>query len=467
MRLRGTGFHLVSRVGSLLKPSADLGGPAARERERYRRAGLSAGTALAARGLTMIMSLATVPLTLNYLGAERYGMWLTVSSVIALLGFMDLGVGNGLLNALTRSLARGAIPTAQREISSALSVLTGLAVGLGALLVLLYPVVRWGEVFGVASENFAPEAGPAFAVWAGCFLIGVPLSVVTQVRLARQEGYIVHLTAAAGSVTAVVALLLVIATRQGLPVLVLAFGVPPLLAVAASGFVLFRREARELCPAIRRADAPTGFALVRAGSLFLVLQLSIAAAFTSDTLIVAHLVGPQGVAEYGVTSRLFMIPVTLIGLAVSPLWPAYGDAIARGDVDWTSSTLVRSLHAALVISVFASAALVTLGLPIISLWVGPLVVPPFPLLVGFGIWVVLNAVGTTVAMLLNGAHEIRLQAASAVIMAVANVAFSIWLTSRVGVAGVIWGTVVTYSLFVLAPMAVYVPRVLRRIRSNS
>ena len=32
-------------------------------------------SALGGRGLTMALSLLTVPLTLNYLGAERYGFW--------------------------------------------------------------------------------------------------------------------------------------------------------------------------------------------------------------------------------------------------------------------------------------------------------------------------------------------------------------------------------------------------------
>ena len=67
---------------------------------RFRRVGLTTASSIAARGISFATSLITVPLTLHYLGAERYGLWATLSSIIALASFADLGLVNGLLNAL-------------------------------------------------------------------------------------------------------------------------------------------------------------------------------------------------------------------------------------------------------------------------------------------------------------------------------------------------------------------------------
>lgn len=440
------------------------GGPQERGRERYRRAALSALSGVSGRILTMALSLVTVPLTLNYLGPERYGMWLTISSMIALLSFTDLGLGNGLLNAVTRTVARGEITEARRQISSALVMLAAFAAVIAGLFAVCYPAVPWARVLAVSSPQAIAEAGPAVAVWVALFLMGLPLSVAIQVRLARQEGYIVHLTAGAGSLVAVVGLVIVILGRQGVPFLVLAMGGPPLIAAMVNGLVLFKRDAPELRPTLGLAQRRTAVRLLRTGFLFFVLQVAMAVAFTSDTLVVAQLIGPTAVAEYGIAYRLFMIPGAIVAIALSPLWPAYGEAIAQGDIRWARSTLVRSIKAGLLISIPVSAALVAFGQPIIELWVGTSVNPPFLLMLGLGIWVVLSTVGNAIAMLLNGAHEIRLQAAAAVVMAVANLALSIWLTSRIGVAGVMWGTVIAYSLLVLLPMALYVPGVFRRIK---
>ena len=56
---------------------------------------------------------------------------------------------------------------------------------------------------------------------------------------------------------------------------------------------------------------------------------------------------------------------------------------------------------------------------------------------------------------------------AATVMAIANIGLSIWLTARIGVAGVVWGTAISYGFLVLVPMAAYVPRVLQRIGARA
>ena len=71
-----------------------------RSTERYRRVVLTATGSLVARGVTALTMLVSVPLTVGYLGAERYGMWMTISSLITFFSFVDLGIGNGLVNSI-------------------------------------------------------------------------------------------------------------------------------------------------------------------------------------------------------------------------------------------------------------------------------------------------------------------------------------------------------------------------------
>ena len=71
-----------------------------RAKERHRRIVLSAIASAMAKIISITTALISVPLTLHYLGPERYGMWMTISSLAALLAFADLGIGNGMLNAI-------------------------------------------------------------------------------------------------------------------------------------------------------------------------------------------------------------------------------------------------------------------------------------------------------------------------------------------------------------------------------
>ena len=79
---------------------------AGRTNERHRRAALTALAAVLARSLSIATALITVPLTLHYLGTERYGMWMTMSSLVVLLSFADLGIGTGILNSFILRIPR-------------------------------------------------------------------------------------------------------------------------------------------------------------------------------------------------------------------------------------------------------------------------------------------------------------------------------------------------------------------------
>jgi len=89
------------RVRRFLSPRKhEVATEATRSAERHRRALLTSATGFAARGVSMGASLITIPLTLHYLGNERFGLWMTISSIVAMATFADFGIGNGVVNML-------------------------------------------------------------------------------------------------------------------------------------------------------------------------------------------------------------------------------------------------------------------------------------------------------------------------------------------------------------------------------
>jgi O-antigen/teichoic acid export membrane protein len=437
-----------------------------RSRERYRRALLGSGAAVAARGVGVAVSLLTVPLTLGYLGVERYGMWMTISSLIAFLTFTDLGIGNGLLTAIANATGRDDRGDAARYTASAVWMLLFVAVVVAAAVVGITQVVSWADLFNVADPLARAEAAPAMLAFGACFAVSLPLSTVTQVRYGYQEGYLNSAYVAAGSILGLVLVLVVINLQLGLPYLVVALMGAPILTSGANAAMLFGRERRWLAPRPGRVDPDTAWTLLRSGGQFLVLQLAVAAAFYSDSLIAARVIGPEAVAQYSIATKLFLVPTILVTAAVGPLWPAYGEAFARGDVPWLRRTLRRSLLLVLAVTLPLSAFLAILADPILQVWIGGAVSPPQLLVVGVAVWTVLSGIGTSLAMLLNGLHVLRFQIGTAVVMAVLNVALSVFLASRIGVAGVILGPVIASPASTLVPLGLYVPRLLQRLEGT-
>lgn len=431
-----------------------------RSKERYRRVALTAMASMGARSITFLTKLAVVPLAVGYLGTERYGLWATISSITAILALADLGIGNGLLNAIAEASGKDDRETARRYVSSAFFVLFSIAALLAALFAVIYPWVPWARVFNVYSSQAVAEAGPAVAVFVGCFLAGIPLSIARQTQIGYQEGFTTNLCAGLGNLLGIGGVLLVIYLEAGLPWLVLAVGGAPTLALFLNSVVLFKRQRPWLSPRLKNINISAAKRVSQIGLLFFVLQVAGVVAYYSDNIVVAQIFGADEVTQYAVPMELFMLAPMFLGLVLAPLWPAYGEAIARGDVAWVRTTLFRSFTVGLLLNVPAAIFLMVFGTQLIHLWVGSQVTPSSMLLVGLGLWAIFNAINGSLAALFNGANVVKFQVICAILMAIANLALSIILANLIGLPGVIFGTVIAQLLFVVIPSAFYVLRIL-------
>lgn len=441
----------------------DTSTPEGRAKERYRRAALTALAAAAAKGVTIATALVSVPLTLGYLGSERYGLWMTISSVIAMLSFADLGLGNGLLNAVATANGRDDREAARHYVSSAFFMLSSVAVVLGLSLALLYPLVAWERVFNVSSSAAVDEAGPAAAVFIACFLVNMPLGIVQRIQTGYQAGFAANLWQAVGSLLGLVGVLTAIRFQAGLPWLVLGMSGGPAAATAMNAVVEFGRLRPWLLPSPKHFKWRCGGELLGVGFAFFALQIAGTLAYASDNLIITQVMGPSAVATYAVVQRMFWVGPTLQTLFVAPLWPAYGEAKARHDVGWLSATLWRSMVASVVVCALVSLPLLVWGQRLIHLWVGTAVEPSALLLGGFAAWTLFAGYGSAASAFMNGTGFLGFQIICALLFAVSSIAVKIVLSQQIGVAGIIWATVITYSLFSAIPTAVAMPRILRRL----
>jgi len=185
-------------------------------------------------------------------------------------------------------------------------------------------------------------------------------------------------------------------------------------------------------------------------------------AFSSDNLILAQLLGGSAVPQYAIAQKVFLMVVVLQSAWLAPLWPAYGEAIHRGDIAWVRRTLKRSVMMAAAGAGGLSAILAVLSRPIFEHWVGPGLVPSWPLTLGFALWVTLQAVGNACAMYLNGSNALVFELCLAGAFLVVATPLKIVLCVRLGPAGIVWGGMVVYAFVVALPMAIALPKMLSK-----
>ena len=423
-----------------------------RSKERYRRVMLTSFTAILSRGIGIATALVSVPLTVHYLGAERYGLWMTISSVIALLGFADLGMGSGLLNAIAKASGRNDHETAHKSVSSTFFMLFGIAIIMLMVFAMLYQYIPWPRVFNVVSDIAIKESGEAMAVFIIFTAINMPLGVVQRIYTGYQEGFVPSLWYTAGSLVGFIGLLLAIYFKAGLPWLVLAMSGGPTLATLLNGIVLFGWSRPWLLPRWSGFNWSEGRKLVGTGVAFLLIQIFAMISFSSDNLVVAQVLGASMVTSLAVTQKLFSITM-ITQYFIGPLWPAFVEAMARKDFAWARRTLNRALILSLSASLIIALPLIAFGKQIIAWWVGPAVVPSTLLLVGVGLGVLLSSYISTMSVFLANQYTLVKQLGFYGAAAISTLILKITLAHSWQAAGVVWATIFGFGVFYIIPAA--------------
>jgi len=71
--------------------------------------------------------------------------------------------------------------------------------------------------------------------------------------------------------------------------------------------------------------------IARLGGFFFILQVVVAISYSADNFIIARTLGAASVPEYSIPQRMFALISMMSAMLIAPLWPAYGEAISRGD----------------------------------------------------------------------------------------------------------------------------------------
>lgn len=432
-----------------------------RSAERHRRIALSAAAAAVSKVLGLVAALLSIPLALAYLGPERFGIWSTLSSLVATLQFADLGIGNGLINSVSDAHGKGDRAAVRRYLSSALLALGALAVFLLLLMPALVLLPPWASLFKLQDALAMQEVDAAVGVFVVCIALAIPLGLVQRVQIGLQRGFVGSLWQCAANVLSLLAIWVATQLQLGLPWLVLALLGAPLLTALINGLVFFGTTERDLMPHRSQVSAPAVRQLLSTGSSFLLLQVSAAVVLYSDSIVIAGVLGAAQVAEFALPDKLFSIVTVLLATALGPLWPAYGEAISRGDLAWARRTLWRSMLFAAAVATVASAVLVLLGPWLIRFWVGGRIAVDPALLWAMGVWKVIECTGLALSFFLNGAGLLRLQVISAGLMVVAVVVVKPIMVQTHGVVGAPMSTAVIYLVLSLIPFLLLLPRLVR------
>jgi O-antigen/teichoic acid export membrane protein len=421
-----------------------------RGHRRVLRAGLTGVVTLIARGITVLVGLATLPLTSHYLGKERFGLWLALSSFGAWFAIADLGLTNSLINALSTADGKDDRRRAREAVSSAFWMVAAIAVVMILICLIVAPLLDWAKLFNAASQQAAAEITPAVVVVLVFCALRLPSSIIGSVYQAYQEGYVYQVWNGLSGLLGAAGLVVAVYLQAGLPWLVASFFGSMLLADLLSATHLFGWRREWLLPSLRHFDWLRARWLLTRGGQFWIAQVSSVLMLQTDLIIVARMFGPGAVAGYGTTLRLFALIGAAQAAFVAPLWAAYGEALARGtrtDTEWISATFKRSVRVSLLWSVPATAVLFIATPQLFRVLVTSDVDSDAHLRIAMMTTEIINSVTRCIAVLLSGLGAVRTLFIIGPAGGFANIALSLLLGGLIGAPGVAWATAICLLLF--------------------
>lgn len=417
-----------------------------RSDERYRLALLSAIANLFSRGAAMIVMVMSVRLTLPYLGPERFGVWMTITSLLGMFSFLDLGVGNALTNRVSKVATQNNAKALQQTISGGLGFLFAIGFVTGALLLALTKILPSSSVLNIKENSIVDEANTAMGLFAILFGFSLFTNGIQRVFAGLQEAFHSHLISLTGSIISIIALWQLTKVEASIPYLMMAtIGIQ----INTNLILLMLLKSRKLLiiKGMLVNIKIESKHLFRNGILFFILQIGAIVGLSADNLIIANVLGVSQVAMFNVAQKMYQFVTIPINIINNSLWGAYGDAYARGDKRFIKETLRKSMALTASISIFGGITILLFGKYISSLLTKEAMILPPDLLFAFFIWTILEAIGNAFSMFLNGIGEIDLQVKSVISFVMLVIPLKIILT-HFGLPYLMLCTIVSYIIAV-------------------
>ncbi len=161
---------------------------------------LTEGATLVSRGITSGAGLISIPLTVQYLGTERFAIWLILSSFLSWASIADLGLASSLTNILASVDSKNDKKVAQYAILDTFYSLLILSFTTGGVCLAAFSLISRQRVVNVTAFSAVMDIPSAVIVAMLLIILCFLLSIPRQIYGAYQEGYSYQAWSTLGSI---------------------------------------------------------------------------------------------------------------------------------------------------------------------------------------------------------------------------------------------------------------------------
>lgn len=401
---------------------------------------------IAIKGISIAINLALVPLTIHYVNPTQYGIWLTLSSIIAWFGFFDIGFGNGLRNRFSEAKATGNTEKARTYVSTTYAILTLIFSTVWLIFIAANYFINWSKILNTPNEMSAELTLLAILVF-GFFCLRIILLTINTILIADQKPAIAGLADTLGQLLALLIIFLLVKTTKGsLIALALSLGFAPLLVLITLSFLFFNGKYKLISPSIKNVDFSYAKDIMNIGFKFFLIQIGVMVIFQTSNIIISQMLGPEQVTVYNIAYKYFFVLSMAFMIIVSPFWSAFTEAYTKQDFAWMKG-VIKKLN--LIWLLCIPIALIMLGLAniIFKLWIGNSVTIPIEVSIFLAIYVLLANRFNLFIFLINGIGKIQLQLYVYLSVCLIYIPIAVYFCKWFGLKGIVWANIIVAIVF--------------------
>ncbi|MBT9186740.1 lipopolysaccharide biosynthesis protein [Zobellia russellii] len=430
--------------------------------ERSSRAKKNILLTILIKGLGILIGFLYFPLSLDYLGTVKFGIYLTLLSIIDWFLNFDIGIGLGLRNKFGEAVAQEKDDEAVTYVSTAYFALGTIILFVVAVLLILNFTTPWTTLINI-DASLVDEVKWLGAVIIIAFGIRFIAGNIYEIFYALQKmAYVEYFTLLTKLSFLVFILIIPFIVSDSL----LLFGSGKALTFALVPFCVgvyyFRRNFSKYRPSFKYVNKAYFKDIFSLGTKFFVIKMAMLVIHQTNNILIASFVSLDGVPQYEAAFKYLSIFTMLFVIISNQLWPSNIEAYAKGDFGWMRKSLKTVLKVWL--GTLAIAVVMVLVSPFVyKLWLQEHLEVPIGISIAVAISVSLSTWVNIFNIVLNGTGKVKLQMYAWIFAALINIPASIFFVKvlDLGVIGIVLGTVA--SLF---PVAIVSPIQVSKILSK-
>ena len=401
------------------------------------------------KGTSLFLSMLYVPLFLECLDKTRYGIWVTIMSLVNWIGFFDIGIGQGLRNLLAKSLAEENYIEAKKVVSTAYVAMILIFAFIMVIFVFIYPFINWYKIFN-APVDMASEINILILIVVLMMCMNFILGIFKSVLLAYQMPDVTsNMNLAIQSISLLTIFIFYLSGKiSSLIGIGSILVIIPVLVYVFYTFKYFRGRFKRVLPSLRFFEKKMVRQILTLGAAFFIIQISNLFLFQSNNIIISNIIGPEAVPEYYIVNKYLSILLFAFTIITTPFWSAVTDAYTKKDITWiknVKSKLVRIYCGFILLAI----VMIIISPLFFNIWLGDKMEISTYLVILLSVFLLLQMYSNIFLSIINGIGKIKLQFYISILLPFIYVPLAIVMGKNMGIYGVVISGIIMMLIYVI------------------